>query len=275
MAPLSGKVVVVTGSTRGIGRAIAEECAGRGAAVVVSSRTASAVDAAVEDLRAAGLTASGIPCDVRRPVDLELLLAHATDTHGRVDVWFNNAGISLGYVPLDEFTPEELHDIVDTNLLGVMNASRLLVRYFTERGGGILVNVSGRGGRGDATPYTAAYGATKAAVMQLTKSLSAENVRHGTLSIHVLLPGMVATDFYGPDMRVSPFLETSSRNIPLVLEAIGVPKSEVGRTAAEIAAQTPGEVTGRVYSAAKGGRMTVGGFKMLGWRLAGRMTKEP
>ncbi len=272
--PVNRKIVVVTGSTRGIGRAIAEECARQGATVVISSRTASAVDAALADFRSAGRKASGITCDVRHPHDLELLLAHATDTHGRVDVWFNNAGISLGYVPFDEFSAEEIHDIVDTNLLGVMNASRLLIPYFAE-GGGILVNVSGRGGRGDATPYTAAYGATKAAVLQFTKSLAAENRRHGNLSIHALLPGMVATDFYGPDMRVSPVVEASSRNIPLVLEAIGVPKADVGRTAAAVAAQKPGAVTGRVYSAAVGMRMMTGGTKLAWWGMTGRMVREP
>lgn len=271
---LTGKVVVVTGSTRGIGRAVAEECARQGATVVISSRTASAVDEALEDLRAAGHTASGIPCDVRHPNDLELLLAHATDTHGGVDVWFSNAGISLGYGPLDEFSVEEIHDIVDTNLLGVMNASRILIPYFAEHSG-ILVNTSGRGGRGDATPYTAAYGATKAAVLQFTKSLAAENRRHGNISIHALLPGMVATDFYGPDMRVSPVVEASSRNIPLVLEAIGVPKDAVGRTAAAIAAQAPGALTGRVYSAAGGMRMMTGGAKLAWWGMTGRMVREP
>jgi NAD(P)-dependent dehydrogenase (short-subunit alcohol dehydrogenase family) len=271
---LAGKVVVVTGSTRGIGRAIAEECARQGASVVVSSRTQHAVSAAVEDFTSAGWKAAGIPCDVSRIADLELLLAFANDTFGHVDVWFNNAGISPGYVPLDELSAEELHHVVDVNLLGTLDACRMLIPYFTRRAG-VLVNVSGRGGRGDATPYTAVYGATKAAVLQLTKSLARENRRHPNLSIHALLPGMVDTDFYGPEMRVSPHLTESARNIPLVLKAIGVPKADVGLVAASIAAQKPGAETGKVYSAAKGSRMMLGGFKLMGWRMSGRMTKEP
>jgi NAD(P)-dependent dehydrogenase (short-subunit alcohol dehydrogenase family) len=271
---LADKVVVVTGSTRGIGRGIARACAVAGATVVLSSRKTVDVQAAVTELESAGLRASGVECDVRRGEDIARLLDHAIETHGRVDVWFNNAGVSSGYRPLDEIPASDLSCVVDTNLLGTMLACRLLVPYFAENGG-ILVNLSGRGARGDATPYTAAYAATKAAVLSLTRSLAAENRRHRRVSIHALLPGMVDTDFYGPDMKVSPLLEESAPNIRLVLDAIGVPVEDVGRLAAEVAAQEPGRITGRVYSAAGGPRMIRGIAKMTWWQTTGKMTSEP
>jgi NAD(P)-dependent dehydrogenase (short-subunit alcohol dehydrogenase family) len=272
--PLTGKVVVVTGSTRGIGRAIAEACAAEGATVVVASRKPEAVEATVADLKAAGRSASGIACDVSDPASVEALLAHAIERHGHVDVWFSNAGISPGYRPLDDLTPDELRHVVAVNLLGVEFAARIVLPYFARREG-ILVNVSGRGGRGDATPYTAAYGATKAAVLQLTRSLAAENKRHPNISVHALLPGMVDTDFYGPDMRVAPGLEIAARNIPLVLRAIGVPKDDVGRLATRIAGQRAGNVSGQVYRGMRGLSAVRGMARLIGYRMSGRMTPEP
>jgi glucose 1-dehydrogenase len=271
---LQGKVVVVTGSTRGIGRAIAEACAAHGATVVVSSRIESAVVDTVADIAAAGRTASGVVCDVSDPDAVAGLFAHACETHGRVDVWFNNAGISPGYRPLPDLTTDELARTTAVNLLGVEYAARLLLPYLAEHGG-ILVNISGRGGRGDPTAYTAAYGATKAAVLQLTRSLAAENRRHGNISVHALLPGMVETDFYGPHMLVSPDLEASARNIPWVLRAIGVPKREVGELAAQIASQRPGAATGRVYRTVGGFRAMRGISRLIGYRLSGRIIREP
>ncbi|MHB8739583.1 MAG: SDR family NAD(P)-dependent oxidoreductase [Coriobacteriia bacterium] len=199
---LDGKVVVITGSTRGIGRVMAEACADAGATVVVSSRTASAVEATVAVLQGRGAKVSGIPCDVADPTALEALLAHAVATHGSVDVWVNNAGVSLGLRTHVDTTPDEIRSIVDINLVGTMMASRMVVPYFIGHGGGVLINVSGRGGKGDAAAYTAAYAATKAGVMVFTRSLAAEH-RSDPVSILVFMPGMVDTDFYGADMDSS------------------------------------------------------------------------
>jgi NAD(P)-dependent dehydrogenase (short-subunit alcohol dehydrogenase family) len=267
---LAGKVIVITGSTRGIGRCMAESCAARGATVVVSSRTPAAVDETVSALRGSGARASGIACDVSRQSDLEALLAHAVAEHGGVDVWVNNAGMSLGMRRHNDTSPEEIRRIVDVNLVGTMLASRLVVPHLIERGGGLLVNVSGRGGRGDAAAYTAAYAATKAGVMAFTKSLAAEH-KADPVSIMVFMPGMVDTDFYGEDMVVSPGLEEAAGNIRIVLDAIGTPLPAVGPSLADLAATTPGARTGEVHSVGGGARRMSGGFKLMWARVSGRM----
>jgi NAD(P)-dependent dehydrogenase (short-subunit alcohol dehydrogenase family) len=267
---LEGKVVVITGSTRGIGRAMAETCAAEGATVVVSSRTAAAVEETVAALQTSGGRASGTVCDVSVEADLETLLSHAVDTHGHIDVWVNNAGISLGMRRHVDTSPDEIRRIVDINLVGTMLASRLAVPYFVARGGGVLVNVSGRGGRGDAAAYTAAYAATKAAVMVFTKSVAEEHKRD-PISVFVFMPGMVETDFYGESMQVGEDLRDLAGNIRIVLDAIGTPIGDVGPKLAEIAACVPGSDTGKVVSAGSGSRMMLGGFKLMWARLTGRM----
>jgi len=268
---LSGKVVVITGSTRGIGRAIAESCAEAGATVVVSSRTDDAVAETVRDLAARDIRCAGMTADVSSAEEIECLFESTRELIGDIDAWVNNAGLSLGYRPFDECSAEEIDRIVDVNLTGTMNACRLLVPYFTERGG-ILLNIVGRGYRGEATPFTAAYAATKAAVASLTRSLAAENAQAG-ISIHGLVPGMVATDFYS-DIRVSPRLEESKDNWRYALDAFGVPLAEVGARTVEILAQKPGAATGKIYSLLGLGRMLRGAVKMTWHRVRGRVRSE-
>jgi NAD(P)-dependent dehydrogenase (short-subunit alcohol dehydrogenase family) len=267
---LAGKVVVITGSTRGIGRAMAEACADAGATVVVSSRTAAAVDATIAALRAKGASASGIVCDVAEDADLEALLRHAVDTHGGVDVWVNNAGISLGMRRHVDTAPVEIRRIMAVNLTGTMVASRLVMRYFVERGGGVLINVSGRGGRGDAASFTAAYAATKAGVMVFTRSLAEEH-KSDPVSVLVFMPGMVETDFYGETMEVGPGLADLAGNIRVVLDAIGTPIEMVGPALVDAACTVPGTRTGGVHSTGGGARMMLGGLKLMWARMTGRM----
>lgn len=267
---LDGKVVVITGSTRGIGRAMAEACAAAGATVVVSSRTASAVDATVIALESTGATVSGIAADVSVDADLEALFTHAIELHGHIDVWVNNAGISLGMRRHVDTTTDEMRRIVDVNLIGTMVASYLVVPYFVDRGRGVLINVSGRGARGDAAAYTAAYAATKAAVMVFTKSLAAEH-KSDPVSVLVFMPGMVDTDFYGAEMEVSPALADLASNIRVVLEAIGTPIEAVGPALVEAASTVPGTGTGRVHSARGAMSSMLGGFKLMWARMTGRM----
>lgn len=267
---LDGKVVVITGSTRGIGRAMAEACADAGANVVVSSRTPNAVDETVAALRRRGARASGMPCDVADPTALEALLEHALASHGAVDVWVNNAGISLGLRTHVDTSPEEIRSIVDINLVGTMVASRMVVPYFIRRGGGVLINVSGRGGRGDTAAYTAAYAATKAGVMVFTRSLAAEH-RADPVSILVFMPGMVDTDFYGTEMTVTAGLEPIVDNIRVVLDAIGTPIEAVGPALVEAACTQPGTRSGSVHRAGSATRGMFGGFKLMWARMTGRM----
>jgi glucose 1-dehydrogenase len=241
-------VVVITGSTRGIGRAIAEACAKAGYKVVISSRKTENVKQAIVDFRSAGLEVSGIAVDVASAEDLERLKEFALQTYGSIDVWINNAGISGGYRTIQEMKPEEIQEVIDTNLTGTFNACRLLIPYFRERGGMIL-NLSGRGGSGKAAPYQAPYAATKAAVMSLTLSLAAENKNY-KISINCVMPGMVATDMF-ENVVTCPETERQMSILPVILKSFASPIQDVQKLFVELCAQEPGKHTGRCYSAEK------------------------
>jgi NAD(P)-dependent dehydrogenase (short-subunit alcohol dehydrogenase family) len=269
---VQGKVVVITGSTRGIGRAVAEECGRRGATVVVSSRTRAAVEIACAELKASGANVSGFAADASCAGDLEALREHALEKHGGIDVWFGNAGLSNGYRFLEDESAEEVRDLITANVLGQLYGAQAILPYFREHGG-YFMTMCGRGWKGDATPYTTAYGASKAAVASLTRSLAAENKKHHNLSVNGFVPGMVDTDFYA-DLKCSPRLEATKGNIRLALDAFGVPLDVVARRAADLLGEEPGRTTGKIYALLTPGRMIRGGAKMALWGMTGKLARE-
>jgi NAD(P)-dependent dehydrogenase (short-subunit alcohol dehydrogenase family) len=267
---LTGKVVVVTGSSRGIGRSIAEACARKGATVVVNSRTASSVQLAVVEMTARGANVSGFVGNAGHYEELEALRDHALATHGRIDVWVSNAGVSNGYRYLEDESAPEIHDLITINVLGALYGAKAMLPYFREHGG-YLMNLCGRGWKGDATPYTTAYGASKAAVASLTRSLAAENKEHSNVSINAFVPGMVDTDFYRDDMPVSPRLESTRHQVHIALEAFGTPLAEVGERCSALVAEQPGATSGKVYPMLGLGHVIRGGAKMAYWGMTGKM----
>lgn len=190
---LSGKVAVVTGATRGLGRAIVETFARRGARVVLSSRSERAVAEAVSNLRNAGFTqVIGVACDVRSSEQVEALAARAVNAFGTLDIWVNNAGISAPYgrtidVPVDAFVAA-----TETNVLGTYHGSRVALRHLLPKGYGKLINVVGRGARGP-VPMQTAYGSSKAWVRNFTRALAKEHRRSG-VDIFAFQPGLMLTD---------------------------------------------------------------------------------
>jgi glucose 1-dehydrogenase len=266
---LKGKVVVITGSTRGIGRAIARSCAQQGARVIISSRKESAVKETCETFQKEGFEVSGIKADVAVNADLIKLFKHSLETWGKIDIWINNAGLSAGMRFFDELSEEEVKEIVDVNITGTMQASRIIVPYFIKQKKGILINMGGMGSKGEKSPHLTAYAATKAAVASFTRNL-AEEYKGNPISIHMIIPGMVETDFYN-DIKVSPKLTEDLQNLPYALEAFGVPIEEVGKLCVEIAAQEPGKDTGKTYSLLRGTRLMKGIALMIWYRLSGKM----
>ena len=244
---LDGKVVVVTGSTRGIGRTIAEGCGLAGARVVVSSRTATDVATCVAEFSREGIAASGFVADVSRSDDVRGLFDASLKAFGKIDVWVNNAGISGGYRIIQAMSPEEIGEVLEINLLGTFYACRIVIPYFISTGGGVIVNLSGRGGRLAPSPYQASYAASKAAVTSLTRSLAAEN-KGKPVSINCLFPGMVETDLY-KDVLTCPETENKMGIMPVLLKASGTPMEGVEKVAGKMGAVKPGSVTGKAYSA--------------------------
>ncbi|MEW6143001.1 MAG: SDR family oxidoreductase [Chloroflexota bacterium] len=263
--PLESKTAVVTGSTKGIGRAIAEALARDGARVVICSRSEADVVKAVAELNDQGLAASGIRCDVSVSRDLDSLLQHAVQTWGKVDIWVNNAGVSGGFRPLPALSEPEIDRIIAINYAGLLKACRMVIPYFIKQGGGTLFNMSGKGGKGDASPMMATYASTKSAVVSLTRSLAKENRRH-PVSIHVISPGMVRTDFYKTGRP-----EGQPKSTEYVFKALGVPAEAVGKMVARAAARGPGKITGKSYAVISGWRLVRGMVLLTWYRLTGKL----
>jgi NAD(P)-dependent dehydrogenase (short-subunit alcohol dehydrogenase family) len=266
---LIDKVIVITGSTRGIGRAVAEACAEEGAKVVLNSRSEEELEEVCESFREREIRVSSQKADVSCEKELKQLFQHAINTWGRIDVWINNAGLSGGYRYIQDLSSEEIEAIIDVNLKGTLLACKMLLHYFCQNNSGILINLSGRGSKFEAAPYLTTYAATKAAISSLTRSLARE-VKDKPISIHSVIPGMVDTDFYR-DVPTSSRLEKEMKNIHYILNAFGIPVDVVGHSIAKIASQKPGKSTGKQYSLLSGRRMVRGIGLILWYRLTGRL----
>jgi NAD(P)-dependent dehydrogenase (short-subunit alcohol dehydrogenase family) len=190
---LKGKVAVVTGSSKGIGYAIAEAMVDAGADVVVSARNEAEVKAAAERLSGrGGGRALGVPCDVRSAEDVEGLIARTVAEFGGLDVLVNNAGVG-SFAPIDELSIERWQQILETNLDGVFYACHAAVPHLTERGGGWIINIGSLAGK-NPMPGGTAYNASKFGLVGFTEALMLD-VRDRDIRVTCLMPGSVATHF--------------------------------------------------------------------------------
>jgi NAD(P)-dependent dehydrogenase (short-subunit alcohol dehydrogenase family) len=192
---VTGQVVVVTGSTRGIGLGLAEAFLARGCRVVISGRSAGAVAQAVAQLAARhdASRISGHPCDVGIHSQVVALWEAATTDFGPIDIWVNNAGICNAQLPFVELPPGEIQSIVSTNLAGTMHGAHVALTGMLRQGRGQILNMEGWGSRGEWLPGMTLYSSTKLALRYFSDALSRET-RGTPVLVSTLSPGMVMTD---------------------------------------------------------------------------------
>lgn len=183
--------VVITGSTRGIGRGLAEAFAAKGCNVVVTGRTPGAVAETVAQL--GGLNVVGRAGDVRNPDDLRSWWALATELFGGVDHWINNAAVATPRRPLWELADDEIESAVATNLTAPILACKVAIGGMIAQGSGVVWNVEGFGSTGRTDAGMTTYGATKRAIRYLHRSLLKE-LDDEPVEVGVISPGIVLTD---------------------------------------------------------------------------------
>jgi NAD(P)-dependent dehydrogenase (short-subunit alcohol dehydrogenase family) len=189
---LKNQVAIVTGASRGIGRAIAQRCAEEGARVALVARTAARLEEVVAEIRDRGGVALALPADVTDHAAVQAMVRRAEAELGAVDLLVNNAGTFYAIGPTWEVDAETWWTDVSTNLLGTFLCCREVVPGMVARGKGRVINLIG-GGTDTPLPYGSGYAASKAAVMRLTETLAVELKEHGVM-VFALRPGFVRTD---------------------------------------------------------------------------------
>jgi len=191
MSDLTGKVAIVTGSTKGIGRAVAEHVLAAGASVVVSSRT----EAEVHDVSGQlGDRVTGIVCDVADPDACQRLIDETVARFGRLDVLVNNAGVGI-FKPLSEMTVSEWQQQMNVNLGGVFYCSKAALPHLSATGDGFIVNIASLASR-NPFPGGTGYNASKFGLLGMTEAMMLD-VRHDDVRVSIVMPGSVDTNFNG------------------------------------------------------------------------------
>ena len=251
MGTLDHKVAVITGSTRGIGKAIAHEFVRQGAKVVITSSSNINVQAAVAEFPPD--TAYGFVCDVVSTADMEQLVAAAVKRFGRIDCFINNAGISDPFRNITDSDPDVWGRVIDTNLKGTYNGCRAVISYFLrEKVSGKIINMAGSGtDRGSNTPWMSAYGSTKAAISRFTFAV-AQEYKHTGISVMLLHPGLVRTNMLSTD-NPTPELSRQLATFSTILDIFAQPPSVAAKLAVQLASGWSDTKTG-VYLSALNGR---------------------
>ena len=241
---LSGKVALVTGSTRGIGKSIAEELARAGARVTVSSRKAEACEQVRAEFEQQGYEVLAQPCNVSRKEELQALVDATRKRWGRIDIAVSNAASNPYYGPLAQIPDEAFDKIFANNVKSVLWLAGMTLPGMAELGGGSYITVGSIGGI-VANTVIGAYGMSKAADHMLVKNLAAEwgpkNVR-----VNAIAPGLIRTDFakalWEDDKR------RKEREAATPLRRIGEPK-DIGAIAVFLASPAAAFITGQTIVA--------------------------
>jgi len=199
------KIVVITGSTRGIGYGLADSFLALGCAVTISGRTRASVEKAVAELSAKHQAdrVLGHPCDVIYFEQVQALWDAAQAHWGKIDIWINNAGIGHSQTDFWDHSPDQIRAVVDTNLMGAMYGSIVALRGMLAQGFGGLYNVEGLGSGGHMVQGLALYGSTKSGLRYLDQSLMQET-RGTPVLVGALRPGMVMTDLVTKQYKERP-----------------------------------------------------------------------
>ncbi len=237
---ISGQSVLITGGSRGIGRAIAEEFCRRGALVVICSRSEDSVRQAIEEMRSGGLEVDGLVCDVADEQQIDSTVRAALELRGRIDTLVNVAGVNRRK-RAETVTTEDYDFIMDTNLRGAFLMSQRVGRHMIERGGGgVQINIESLN---TWMPLKAVlpYAMSKFGMQGMTRGLALEWGRHG-IRVNSLAPGFVLTDLTKGLWADEGMQAWNRENAPL--GRLGVPADMAG-TAVFLASRASAFMTGQ------------------------------
>lgn len=249
---LTGKVAIVTGSSKGIGLSIARGLAENGAKLVISSRNQEAVDAVAAEFNKAGFDAIGIACHIGDADQRKALVAKTIEKYGRIDILVNNAAINPFYGPIESAEEEVFDKIMNVNVKAPWLLSNLVQPFMKENGSGSIINISSVEGIHPGFRL-GLYSMTKSALIMLTKNQAKEWGRYGIRS-NVVCPGLIKTKFSQSLWSNDKLVEGYNQTVPLKRMA---EPDEMAGIVMLLASDAGSYMTGGVY-AADGGYLISG-----------------
>ena len=210
---LSGKTALITGASRGIGKAIAELLAQHGAHVIISSRKVEGCAAVVEEITAAGGSAEAMACHIGNLEQIENAIAQIRERHGKLDILVNNAAINPYFGHILDTPPDAFQKTIDVNMRGYFYMSVEAGKLMRETGGGAIVNTASINAL-KPPPMQAIYSITQAAVVNMTRAFAKECARFN-IRCNALLPGLTRTEFAGALFEDEKFYNYAISQIPM------------------------------------------------------------
>ena len=275
----SGQVAIVTGATRGIGRALSVALANRGASIVGTARSPEPAASLRDEIEALGSTFTFVQADAARWEDCHDVAAAAIEQHGRIDILLNNAGTSLPQVRIDEIDEDAWRAVAGPTLEGPLFMSRAVLPTMREQQGGVIINIaSGAGVQGLAT--MGAYGMSKAAAIQLARVIAVENMEFG-IRANALVVGAVATelslaslvargrDMFGPDW--APPAHGGNGSAASSMDAMMIPPENLADAVLLLCAPEAREINGAVIAVDRGFCAGAYNSALIGLAAAGRL----